>query len=209
MSPLAVDLSPILAAALHPTGQPDSQPPYTAALTPDVTDPVLQTTTVQSEQSTETSDSRSLQEANFFLLVDDNNINLKILSSYAKKIGRPYTMAKNGVEAVEAFCRNPGQYKCVFMDISMLIKDGFEATRRIRAYEREEGLDPVAIFALSGLASSSVQQGALESGIDLFLTKPVKLQMVSCIMSISKAHFDISFPTVSDSVRAISSIIRQ
>ena len=68
------------------------------------------------------------------------------------------------------------------MDISMPVMDGFEATRRIRAYERENGLQPVAIFALSGLASASAQQEAQESGIDLFLTKPVRLKELSLIL---------------------------
>ena len=117
-----------------------------------------------------------------FLIVDDNPINVKILSSYMKKTGSVYSPASNGLEALETFCRNPAQYKCIFMDISMPVMDGFEATRRIRAYERENGLQPVAIFALSGLASASAQQEAQESGIDLFLTKPVRLKELSLIL---------------------------
>ncbi|KAH8899884.1 hypothetical protein GQ53DRAFT_869088 [Thozetella sp. PMI_491] len=117
-----------------------------------------------------------------FLLVDDNPINLKILSSYMKKIGHSYATATNGLEAVEAFCEDPAHYKCIFMDITMPIMDGFEATRRIRAHEREQGLKALPIFALSGLASASAQQEALESGIDLFLTKPVILKELGVVL---------------------------
>ena len=117
-----------------------------------------------------------------FLIVDDNPINVKILSSYMKKIGSSYTPASNGLEALETFCRNPAQYKCIFMDISMPVMDGFEATRRIRSYERDKGLQPIAIFALSGLASANAQEEAQESGIDLFLTKPVKLKELGLIL---------------------------
>jgi len=124
-------------------------------------------------------------EAAEFLLVDDNHINLKILSSYTNKIGRPYTTASNGLEAVEAFTRGAGRYKCVFMDISMPVMDGFEATRRIRAHERDHGLKAASIFALSGLASASAQQEAFESGIDLFLTKPVRLKELGTILDAS------------------------
>jgi len=120
-----------------------------------------------------------------FLLVDDNHINLKILSSYTNKIGRPYSTASNGLEAVEAFARGAGRYTCVFMDISMPVMDGFEATRRIRAHERDRGLKPASIFALSGLASASAQQEAFECGIDLFLTKPVRLKELGTILEAS------------------------
>ncbi len=56
----------------------------------------------------------------------------------------------------------------------MPIMDGLESTRRIRALERKLSLIPVPIFALTGLASAETQKEAFESGIDVFLTKPVK-----------------------------------
>jgi CheY-like chemotaxis protein len=117
-----------------------------------------------------------------FLIVDDNYINLKILSSYMKKLGRVYDTVTDGKEAVELYRRQPGRYKCIFMDISMPVMDGFEATRRIRACETEQQLQPAIIFALSGLASASAQQEAFASGIDLFLTKPVKLKELGTIL---------------------------
>lgn len=120
-----------------------------------------------------------------FLLVDDNAINLKILSSYMKKLNYKYNTACDGQEAVETFLNSPpGRYSCVFMDISMPVMDGFEATRRIRAFEREtRAPKPAAIFALSGLASAEAQQEAFASGIDLFLAKPVKLKELSSILT--------------------------
>lgn len=116
-----------------------------------------------------------------FLLVDDNPINLKILSSFMKKLKFKYTTAADGQEAVDTFTR--GRYQCVFMDISMPVMDGFEATRCIRRFEREAHLAPAAIFALSGLASADAQQEAFASGIDLFLSKPVRLKELSSILA--------------------------
>ncbi|KAF7548004.1 hypothetical protein G7Z17_g7341 [Cylindrodendrum hubeiense] len=117
-----------------------------------------------------------------FLLVDDNNINLKILASYVHKIGRLYSTATNGQEAVDAFETNVGQYKCILMDISMPVMDGFEATRRIRAMEQKAQLKPTLILALSGLASEEAQKEAFSSGVDLFLTKPVRLKELGAIL---------------------------
>lgn len=116
------------------------------------------------------------------LLVDDNNINLKILASYVHKVKRLYSTATNGQEAVDAFQANLGQYKCILMDISMPVMDGFEATRQIRALEQKNHMKPTLILALSGLASEDAQKEAFSSGVDLFLTKPVRLKELGAIL---------------------------
>lgn len=121
-----------------------------------------------------------------FLLVDDNHINLKVLSTYVKKLGRECDTALNGQEALDAYVASPDKYNCIFMDISMPVMDGFEATRRIRAHERKHGLGPIAVFALSGLASNEAQQEAFGSGIDLFLSKPVTLKELSAILKLKE-----------------------
>lgn len=114
--------------------------------------------------------------ADKMLLVDDNHINLKLMSAYMGKLGRTYEAVTNGKEALDAYTQNLGHFAGIIMDISMPIMDGFEATRRIRAFERRNQLHPVAILALTGLASDSAHQEALESGVDVFLTKPIKLK---------------------------------
>ncbi|KAH7156635.1 hypothetical protein EDB81DRAFT_928701 [Dactylonectria macrodidyma] len=119
-----------------------------------------------------------------FLLVDDNPINLKVLAAYIHKIGRPYNTATNGQEAVNACQEKIGQFKCILMDISMPIMDGFEATRRIRAMECKHHLKPTLILALSGLASEDAQKDAFNSGVDLFLTKPVRLKELGAILKV-------------------------
>ncbi|KAF6783766.1 Histidine kinase 5-like protein 2 [Colletotrichum sojae] len=121
-----------------------------------------------------------------FLLVDDNPINVRILMSYIKKLGYRFACATNGLEAFEAFERSAGhsaeEFRVVLMDISMPVMDGFESTRRIRALETDRGLTRCNVFALTGLASAGAQQEAFASGIDLFLTKPVRLKELSKIL---------------------------
>ena len=65
------------------------------------------------------------------------------------------------------------------MDISMPVMDGFEATRQIRAFERGQDIIPATIIALTGLGSAEAQEEAFVSGIDLFLTKPIKLDKLT------------------------------
>ncbi|EFQ26875.1 hsp90-like protein [Colletotrichum graminicola] len=117
-----------------------------------------------------------------FLLVDDNALNLKILASYMKKLGHEFQNAMDGQEALDIFRKAGGGFQFVLMDISMPVMDGFEATRRIRAIEAEQCLTRCHIFALTSLASASAQQEAFASGIDLFLTKPVRLKELSKIL---------------------------
>ncbi|KAF3807899.1 Hybrid signal transduction histidine kinase A [Colletotrichum gloeosporioides] len=148
---------------------------------------------VPNGSSTPTPDNREPDESsnnsdndqNLFLLVDDNAINLKILSEYMKKLGHRYATAMNGKQAVEAFKKSEGRIKCVFMDISMPVMDGFEATREIRVFETRKNIPRCQVFALTGLASASAQEEAFASGIDLFLTKPVKLKELSKIIRTS------------------------
>lgn len=64
----------------------------------------------------------------------------------------------------------------------MPVMDGFEATRRIRAFELEHQLNPTTIIGLSALASMGSQQEAYISGLDLFLTKPVRLKALEAIL---------------------------
>ncbi|KAI7493856.1 hypothetical protein KC357_g880 [Hortaea werneckii] len=141
------------------------------------------------------------------LLVDDNQINLQLLVNYARKQGHHRTTATDGQEAVEAYkaayfaaLRSPpqetsnvsspsaetpslpGKPQVVLMDINMPVLNGFEATRLIRAFEQQHGLHPAHIIALTGLGTASAQHEAFSSGVDLFLTKPVRLKELSRVL---------------------------
>ncbi|KAH7202885.1 uncharacterized protein BKA55DRAFT_587627 [Fusarium redolens] len=117
----------------------------------------------------------SVQPHSEFLLVDDNTINLKILSAYMKRLRINYRTAVNGFEALKTFQLNPERFCCVLMDINMPIMDGLEATRLIRKFERENHLKPVTIIAITGLATDGARDEAFASGLDVFLTRPVSL----------------------------------
>ncbi|KAK6842946.1 hypothetical protein PG987_003806 [Apiospora arundinis] len=118
-----------------------------------------------------------------YLLVDDNKINLQILVSFLKKLKKPYATASNGLEALQKYMANPGDYRCVLMDISMPIMDGLESTRRIREFEQTKAQRPATVIALTGLASEDVQREAYASGIDVFMTKPVRLKTLEDTIS--------------------------
>ncbi|EEY23371.1 histidine kinase [Verticillium alfalfae VaMs.102] len=103
-----------------------------------------------------------------FLIVDDNIINLK-------RLGREHCTSMNGLEALEAFSADPRRFSCILMDINMPVMDGLESTRRIRQFERLNKLAPTTIIAITGLGSEEARKEAFASGLDLFLTRPVRM----------------------------------
>lgn len=131
------------------------------------------------------------------LVVDDNHINLSLLSTYLNR-RRHETIheAQNGLEAVQQVEKRLQGYDIIFMDITMPILDGFGATRQIRAIEEKRrrksaiGLDklgerlgpPALIIAFTGRSSIEDQTEAVRSGIDLFMTKPVAFKEVGRII---------------------------
>ncbi|KAJ6134441.1 hypothetical protein N7523_000763 [Penicillium sp. IBT 18751x] len=119
------------------------------------------------------------------LLVDDNEINLRLLLTFMKhqKV-KVVDTADDGRVAVDAVERNLQGYDLIFMDISMPIMDGIEATRAIRALEKErEGCVPAKIVAFTGLSSLRDETNALDAGVNLFLTKPVSFKEVSRLIT--------------------------
>ncbi|OOF90846.1 hypothetical protein ASPCADRAFT_211805 [Aspergillus carbonarius ITEM 5010] len=120
------------------------------------------------------------------LVVDDNSINLNLMLTLMKKRKlAALDSAENGKLAVDAVERMQQGYDIIFMDISMPVMNGFEATRAIRAMEKERGsgYKPAVIIALTGLSSSRDESEALASGVDLFLTKPVSFKEVSRLLT--------------------------
>ncbi|MCJ1400913.1 hypothetical protein MMC11_004124 [Xylographa trunciseda] len=138
---------------------------------------------------TSPSASVSIKRPPRILLVDDNKINLRLLKTFMMK--REYQLvdsADNGQLAVEAAEMQTEGYDVIFMDISMPVMNGFEATRAIRQIEesRRTGSPddpaPALIIALTGLASSRDQSEAFTSGVDLFMTKPVSFKEVGRLL---------------------------
>ncbi|KAJ9638350.1 hypothetical protein H2199_007037 [Coniosporium tulheliwenetii] len=144
------------------------------------------------------------------LLVDDNKVNLKLLHTFMKK--RRYSdiyTAEDGLQAVDIF-RNliasdpPAPPDVCFMDVSMPLMNGFEATREIREIEAQyrtalpamQTPAPCLIVALTGLASSRDQSEAFTSGMDLYMTKPVSFREVGRLLDNWEANGGAAAPGV-------------
>lgn len=110
------------------------------------------------------------------LLVEDNDLNAEIAQFTLSRAGAVVTHAKDGESAVEMFAASaPYEYDVVLMDIMMPGIDGLEATRRIRALDREDAAT-TPIIAVSVNAFADDRRLSREAGMNAHLSKPVSSQ---------------------------------
>lgn len=104
------------------------------------------------------------------LLVEDNDLNAEIAQFTLSRAGAVVTHAKDGESAVEMFTASaPHEYDVVLMDIMMPGIDGLEATRRIRALDREDAAT-TPIIAVSANAFADDRRLSREAGMNAHLS---------------------------------------
>ncbi len=106
------------------------------------------------------------------LVVDDTEDNRFLLLTYLKKMPFEVVQSENGKEAVERVLAE--SFDLILMDIQMPIMDGYAATQKIRKWEREQGLKPTPIIAVSANAMAEDIQKSLDAGCSEHVTKPIK-----------------------------------
>ena len=107
------------------------------------------------------------------LVAEDNDVNQMVAVRFLEKLGLKADVASNGLQVVEA-CKRI-KYDLVLMDCQMPEMDGFAATRAIRRAESDLGETRLAIIALTASAMIGDRQKCLESGMDDYISKPLKL----------------------------------
>ena len=92
------------------------------------------------------------------------------------------TLVNDGNEAVKAFQEAaPGTYQVILMDIQMPNMNGIEATKAIRALEREDAAK-ILIFAMTANAFKEQQDEMLQAGMNECMYKPIDIEKVcACI----------------------------
>jgi signal transduction histidine kinase len=100
------------------------------------------------------------------LIAEDELLNYKLLETLLKKTGAKVLWAKNGQEAVEAVSSK--KVDLIFMDIKMPKMNGYEATRAIKKFDNS-----IPIIAQTAFAFANEKKYILQSGCDMYLTKPI------------------------------------
>ncbi|QNM90151.1 response regulator [Aliarcobacter cryaerophilus] len=115
------------------------------------------------------------------LVVEDNEINQIVSSKMLESIGFDIDIANDGLEAVDMV--NKSHYDIVFMDLQMPNMDGFEATKRIREFNKK-----TPIVALSAAVMDKDKELTSLAGMNNHLAKPL---IRSELESILKQYFEM------------------
>ena len=109
------------------------------------------------------------------LVAEDNIVNQKLIVTLLKKRGHQVELVSDGQQAVEAFEREG--FDLVLMDWHMPLLNGLEATKKIREIEASKG-GHIPIVALTANALEGDNKTCLDAGMDGYVSKPVKPQML-------------------------------
>jgi CheY-like chemotaxis protein len=109
------------------------------------------------------------------LLVEDNPINQKVAARLLEKHGHTVVIARNGREALALL--DGRAFDLVLMDVQMPEMDGLEATAAIRRREHGTG-QRLPIVALTAQATTDDRARCFQVGMDGYLTKPVRTQVL-------------------------------
>lgn len=109
------------------------------------------------------------------LIVDDNEMNLKVAKGLLEPLKMHIDTAENGRKALEMICSNT--YDLVFMDHMMPVMDGIEATEKLRKMEGDY-YQKLPVIALTANAIVDARDGFLKAGMNDFVAKPIKMKEI-------------------------------
>ena len=116
------------------------------------------------------------------LLAEDNVVNQRVSQAFLHKLGYQVDMVANGRLAVQAYSQNPDRYDLVLMDCQMPEMDGYEATKKIRQFESNQGLGALPVIALTANVMASDRERSFHSGMDDILHKPLSIEKLDSML---------------------------
>lgn len=130
------------------------------------------------KQQTEEETGLSSLEGRYFLIAEDNEINSEILLELLHIDGADGEVAENGQLAVDRFqAAEPGHFDAILMDVQMPVLNGYEATRTIRALDREDA-KTIPVIAMTANAFAEDVKDAKDAGMDDHIAKPVDMDVI-------------------------------
>ncbi|MEM1345346.1 MAG: ATP-binding protein [Pseudomonadota bacterium] len=115
------------------------------------------------------------------LVADDNTTNQMVAERMLARLGCSVVLADNGAQAVERFREQ--RPDVVLLDLSMPVMDGYTAAQTMRTVERQHGLTPTPIVALTATVDRDSRARVLAVGMDDTLAKPVTGKSLRAMLS--------------------------
>jgi signal transduction histidine kinase/CheY-like chemotaxis protein len=109
------------------------------------------------------------------LVIEDNKINMNLIKIFIENKGWIFDGTMSGKEGINKFKSN--LYDVILMDVQMPEMDGYEVTSYIREYEKTIG-SYTPIIAITANALQEDKDKCLASGMNYFLTKPIKSRIL-------------------------------
>ena len=109
---------------------------------------------------------------NGILIVEDNDLNQKLIVKQLANIGYQCDVADDGKEGEKKWLN--GNYKLILTDCHMPNIDGYEMTKLIRKHEKLQGKNNIPIIAITGAAMAGDSDYCYEAGMNDFVSKPVQ-----------------------------------
>ncbi len=115
------------------------------------------------------------------LVVEDMELNQKIIKAMLGKLGHVVTVADDGQQALDILCQN--EFDLILMDMQMPVMGGIEATTHIRDKEKHlaDG-KRTPIYALTAAALPEERQKGLGAGLDGYMTKPINKKELNALL---------------------------
>jgi PAS domain S-box-containing protein len=119
-----------------------------------------------------------LTDAATIMVVEDEPINMLLITEVLGKMGFSVIKATNGKQALEILQQQDPQL--IFMDVNMPEMDGFTTTRLIRQLPEPYSLIPV--IALTADAMQGDKEKCIEAGMNDYISKPFKLEEIESVL---------------------------
>jgi PAS domain S-box-containing protein len=116
------------------------------------------------------------RHARRILIAEDNLVNQRVAIYMLEKQGHEVVGVMNGEEVLAALDRE--NFELILMDVQMPKMDGFQATRMIRAREKETGLH-IPIIAMTAHAMKGDREKCLAVGMDDYIAKPLNVKQLT------------------------------
>ncbi len=119
------------------------------------------------------------------LLVEDNELNQRLMKISLARFNYNVTIAVNGLEGVQMFSNQ--KFDLILMDIMMPVMDGFESTKKIRKIESNNPmLGHIPIIAFTANTINNDREKCIKGGMDDILEKPFDIIKFRKILSLLK-----------------------